>query len=66
MLDLSVQYLSADDAIAVHSRILFTATTYSKSVETGFVAIYTVRDGLIVKLDVYYKDPSAVAALFDV
>jgi hypothetical protein len=26
------------------------------------VEIYTIRDGLIIKLDVYYKDPSAVAA----
>ncbi len=27
----------------------------------GLVELYTVRDGLIVELDVYYKDPSAVA-----
>jgi uncharacterized protein len=36
-----------------------------KSVEMRLVEVYTVRDGLIVKLDVYYKDPSAVAALLD-
>jgi hypothetical protein len=29
----------------------------------SLVETYTVRDGLIVELDVYYKDPSAVAAL---
>jgi hypothetical protein len=29
----------------------------------GLVEIYTVRNGLITELDVYYKDPSAVAAL---
>ena len=29
----------------------------------SLVEIYTVRDGLIVDLDVYYKDPSAVTAL---
>jgi len=27
------------------------------------VEVYTLRDGLIVELDVYYKDASAVAAL---
>jgi len=27
------------------------------------VEIYRVSDGLIVELDVYYKDPSAVAAM---
>jgi uncharacterized protein len=25
--------------------------------------VFTVRDGLIVELDVFYKNPSAVAAL---
>jgi hypothetical protein len=30
------------------------------------VEVYTVRYGLIVELDVYYKDPSAVAALLAV
>lgn len=31
----------------------------------SLVEVYTVRDGLIVELDVYYKDPSAVAALLE-
>lgn len=34
-----------------------------KSVEMGVAEIYTVRDGMIAELDVYYKDPAAVAAL---
>jgi hypothetical protein len=29
----------------------------------SLVEVYTVRNGLIVELDVYYKDPSAVAKL---
>jgi hypothetical protein len=29
----------------------------------GLAELYKIRDGLIVDLDVYYKDPSAVAAL---
>jgi uncharacterized protein len=57
------QYLRADDTIAVRSRLQFSARASGKSVDMSLVEIYTVRDGLIVELDVYYKDPSAVAAL---
>jgi len=57
------QHLRADDTIAVRSRLKFTARASGKSVQMSLVEIYTVRDGLIVELDVYYKDPSAVAAL---
>jgi uncharacterized protein len=57
------QYLLADDTVAVRSRLKFTGRASHQSVEMSLVEIYTVRDGLIVELDVYYKDPSAVAAL---
>lgn len=62
-LDPAVKYLLADDTVAMRSRMKFTLRGSSKSVEVGLVEIFTVRDGLIVELDVYYKDPSAVAAL---
>jgi ketosteroid isomerase-like protein len=62
-LDPSVQYLVADGSVAMCSRMKFTARGSGKSVEVGLVEVYAVRDGLIVELDVYYKDPSAVAAL---
>ena len=39
------------------------ARASGESVEMSLVEIYTVRGGLIVELDVYYKDPSAVALL---
>jgi ketosteroid isomerase-like protein len=51
------------DAVAASFRLTFTARSSGKHVETDLVEIYTLRDGLIVNLDVYYKDPSAVAAL---
>ena len=51
------------DAVAASFRLTFTARSSGKHVEMDLVEIYTLRDGLIVKLDVYYKDPSAVAAL---
>ena len=59
----AVQYLLADDTVAIRYRLKFTARVSGRSVDMSLVEIYTVRDGLIVELDVYYKDPSAVAAL---
>jgi uncharacterized protein len=52
-----------DDAVAARFRLTFTSRASGKSVEMGLVEIYTVRHGRIVELDVYYKDPAAVAAL---
>jgi uncharacterized protein len=51
------------NTVAACFRLTFTARASGASVEMGLVELYTVRDGLIVELDVYYKDPSAVAAL---
>lgn len=59
----TVQYLLGEDSVAIRGRLKFTARTSGKSAEMSLVEIYTVRDGLIAELDVYYKDPSAVAAL---
>ena len=61
----AVQYLLADDSVAIRGRLKFTSRASGESVEMSVVEIYSVRDGLIVELDVYYKDPSAVAALLD-
>jgi uncharacterized protein len=36
-------------------RLTFTARSSGKNVEMDLVEIYTIRDGLIIKLDVYYK-----------
>ncbi len=52
-----------NDAVAARFRLTFTSRASGKSVEMGLVEIYTVRDGRIAELDVYYKDPAAVAAL---
>jgi uncharacterized protein len=60
------QCLLAGDSVAVRSRVMFTSRASGKSVDMRLVEVYTVRDGLIVELDVYYKDPSAVAALLAV
>jgi ketosteroid isomerase-like protein len=59
----SVQFLLADNTAAIRSRVTFTSRASGESVEMSLVEVYTVRDGLIVDLDVYYKDPAAVTAL---
>ncbi len=64
--DEAIQYLLADDTVALRYRLKFTARASGLSAEMSLVEIYTVRDGLIVYLDVYYKNPSAVAALLAV
>jgi uncharacterized protein len=52
-----------NDAVAARFRLTFISRASGKSVQMGLVEIYTVRDGRIAELDVYYKDPSAVGAL---
>ncbi len=44
-------------------RLTFTACASGRTTEMSLVELYRVSDGLIVELDVYYKDPSAVTAL---
>lgn len=56
-----------DDATVVcRFRLRFTARETGGSVEMDLVELYTVRQGRIVDLDVYYKDPAAVTALLTV
>ncbi len=52
-----------NDAVAARFGLTFISRASGKSVQMGLVEIYTVRDGRIAELDVYYKDPAAVAAL---
>lgn len=53
----------ADETVVSRFRLRFTSRTSGESAEMNLVELYTVSNGLIVGLDVYYKDPSAVAAL---
>ncbi|MCV7171526.1 nuclear transport factor 2 family protein [Mycobacterium manitobense] len=52
-----------DDTVVSRFRLRFTARVSGRFTEMNLVEIYTVSDGLIIALDVYYKDPSAVTAL---
>jgi uncharacterized protein len=53
----------SDDTVVSRFRLTLTARASGESVEMDLVELYKVRDGLIVDLDVYYKDPAAVTAL---
>jgi ketosteroid isomerase-like protein len=52
-----------EQTVASRFRLRFVARASGKQAEMDLVEIYQVSDGQIVDLDVYYKDPSAVAAL---
>lgn len=63
---LDPEYLPlGEDAIAVRMGARFTSRRSGAVVQFPVVEIYTMKDGLIHDVDVYYKDPSAVANLHD-
>ncbi len=58
-----IQFLHAQDTVAMRFPLTFTARASGESLVMNLVEVYTVRDGLIVDLDVYYKDPLAITEL---
>jgi ketosteroid isomerase-like protein len=52
-----------EQTVVSRFRLRFVARSSGKHAEMDLVEIYQVSDGLIIDLDVYYKDPSAVAAV---
>ncbi len=58
-----MQYLVDGGTVAIYYRLTFTARASGRSVEMGMAEVFSVRDGLIAELDVYYKNPAAVTAL---
>ena len=58
----SLRQQSLDEQTVVSRfRLRFVARASGKSAEMDLVEIYRLSDGLIVELDAYYKDSSAVA-----
>jgi len=49
-----------EQTVVSRFRLRFVARASGKSAEMDLVEIYRLSDGLIVELDVYYKDSSAV------
>jgi uncharacterized protein len=52
-----------EQTVVSRFRLRFVARASGKHAEMDLVEIYQVSDGLIADLDVYNKDPSAVAAV---
>jgi ketosteroid isomerase-like protein len=59
----SVEFVSAEDAVIIPMTCRFTSRTSRRSVDTKVIEVFSVRDGKIVDIDIFYKDPSAIAAL---
>jgi ketosteroid isomerase-like protein len=51
------------NAVVLRFSLTFTARSSGRSVTMDLIEVYTLRNGKIVDLDVYYKDPAAVTAL---
>jgi ketosteroid isomerase-like protein len=49
------------DPVLVHFDFELTSVATGERVRTPLVELFTVRAGKIAKLDIYYKDPGAVA-----
>lgn len=58
-----VDVREAGDCVLVRFVGRFASRSSGASVETDIVELFTVHDSKITELDVYYKDPGAVAAL---
>jgi ketosteroid isomerase-like protein len=56
-------FLGAGDVAVAQMIGRFTSPTTGRSVDTPIVELFSVRNGRIVDLDVYYKDPNAVASV---
>ena len=57
------EFRDAGDCVVVRAPSRFTSRTSGKSVEMTVAQLYFVRDGKISEMDLYYKDPAAVADL---
>ena len=52
-----------EQTVVSRFRLRFVARASGRHAEMDLVEIYRLSDGLIADLDVYYKDPAAVAAV---
>ena len=59
-----VEVLDASNPIVVRLVSRITSRRTGEAVVVDVVELYRVRDGRIAEMDIYYKTPSAVAALW--
>jgi ketosteroid isomerase-like protein len=57
------QVSDAGDCVLVRLTGTFTARATGRTLETPVVDLYTVRDGRVARVDVFYKDTRAMADL---
>jgi uncharacterized protein len=57
-------FFDAGDTVAAKLLACFTPKATGKPVEMEIVELLTVRDGLIVEIDIYHKTPSVVIGLW--
>jgi ketosteroid isomerase-like protein len=60
-----MQFLADGEKVVLYYSLRFASRASGKSVEMPVAEVLSVRDGLIVELDVFYKDPAAVTALLE-
>jgi ketosteroid isomerase-like protein len=58
-----MHFIADGDTVVLHYRLTFTGRASGNSAEMSMSEVFTIRDGLIAELDVFYKNPSAVRAL---
>jgi uncharacterized protein len=56
-----IQYFADKDNVVLYYRLTLTSRTSGESIEMRVAEVLSLRDGLIVELDVFYKDPGALA-----
>jgi ketosteroid isomerase-like protein len=57
------EWLTSGDAVVMLARTRFRSRTSGRSADVDVVTVLRVRDGRIAEMDVYYREPEAVAAL---
>jgi uncharacterized protein len=59
----SIEFADAADAVIIPIACRFTSRSTGRSVDTKVIEVFSVRDGKILDIDIFYKDPAAIAAL---
>ncbi len=57
------EWLPSGNVMTARTVVRFTANASGEAVEMRVVEMSTVRDGEIVELDMYYKDPAAITTI---
>lgn len=61
--EVPMQFFDAGDCVVMKGMGRFTSHSSGQSAVVQIVELFTVRDGKLVDMDIYYKDPGAVTAL---